>query len=227
MTCYARKTKQCVSSRKVGKKLCVATSSLLTVKNLSLLPFSVVIQSWEKYQTTINHSLYGAPCKTMTHEVRTIFRKVKKQPTATLEEEALKGSLKAFETTVAKYTTGNAPQCNWALPMFEKAYVQVHFKLASEHLNNSEKFWKKVLWSDQTKIKRFTVDLTCCVWKKSNVGLKSTTSAVKNGGGNSMLWGCFVYKGTEQLHHDEVLLNKSTLHSARTLKMGQGWVFYQ
>ncbi|KAL0158921.1 hypothetical protein M9458_046997, partial [Cirrhinus mrigala] len=104
---------------------------------------------------------------------------------------------------------------------------------ANEHLNNSEENWVKVLWSDETKIKLFVFNSSCCVWRRRNAAYdpKSTIPTVKHGGGNIMLWGCFSAKGTGQLHHIKgtmdgamycQILGENLLPS---LKMGHGWVF--
>ncbi len=60
------------------------------------------------------------------------------------------------------------------------------------------------------------------------------SQTVKHGGGNIMLWGRFSAKVTGRLHHIEgpmdgamycKVLDENLLPSARTLKMGHGWVF--
>lgn len=70
--------------------------------------------------------------------------------------------------------------------------VQARLKLASYQLNDSEKAWKKVLWSDETKMELFGINSTCRVWRKRNAkyGPKNMISTVKHRGGNIMLWGC-------------------------------------
>ena len=56
------------------------------------------------------------------------------------------------------------------------------------------------MWSDETKIGLFGINSTCGVWRKRNAEYnpKNTIPAVKHGGGNLMLWGCFSAKGTGQ-----------------------------
>ena len=65
------------------------------------------------------------------------------------------------------------------------------------------------MWSDETKIELFSINLTHRVWRKRNAEYnpKNTIPPVKNGGGNLMLWGCFSAKGTGRLHRIEGRMN--------------------
>ena len=200
-----------------------------------------IIQKWKTYKTTINQPWSGAPCKVSPHGVRMIMRKVRDQPRTTQEE--LVNDLKAVGTTVTKQNIGNTLRRNGLkscsackVPLLKKAHVQARLKFAKEHLNDSEKTWEKVLWSDETKIELFGINLTRHVWRERNADYdsKNTISTVKHGGGNIMLWGCFSAKGTGRLHRIEgqmdgamycKILDENLLPSARTLKMGHGWVF--
>ncbi|KAI3377557.1 hypothetical protein L3Q82_008725, partial [Scortum barcoo] len=74
------------------------------------------------------------------------------------------------------------------------------------------------------------------VWRQRNAehDPKNTILMVKHGGRNILLWGCFSAKATGRLHCIEGQMNGAMCHrfldenvlaSARTLKMGHGWVF--
>src|SRR4029434_9869680 len=50
------------------------------------------------------------------------------------------------------------------------------------------------MWSDETKIKLFSINSTSRVWRGKNAEY-DTIPTVKHGGGNNMLWGCFSANG--------------------------------
>ena len=62
------------------------------------------------------------------------------------------------------------------------------------HLTDSQTIRNKLLWSDETKIELFSLNVKPHVWKKPG-----TIPTVKPGGGSIMLWGCFSVAGTGRL----------------------------
>ena len=57
--------------------------------------------------------------------------------------------------------------------------------------------WKRVIWSDETKINRFGSDGRHWVWKKQGEALSDrlVDGTIKFGGGSLMMWGCFCWDG--------------------------------
>ncbi len=75
------------------------------------------------------------------------------QPRTTWEE--LANDLKTAGTTITKQNIGNTLRRNGLrscsackVPLIKKAHMQACLKFADEHLNDSEKAWENVLWSD-------------------------------------------------------------------------------
>uniref|UniRef100_A0A8C4S771 Tc1-like transposase DDE domain-containing protein n=1 Tax=Erpetoichthys calabaricus TaxID=27687 RepID=A0A8C4S771_ERPCA len=90
---------------------------------------------------------------------------------------------------------------------------------------------KKILWSDETKIKLFGLNARRHVW-----GKPGTIPTVKHGGGSIMLWGCFSVAGTGRLvrikgkmaaamYRD--ILDENLLQSALDLRLGRRFIFQQ
>jgi hypothetical protein len=62
--------------------------------------------------------------------------------------------------------------------------------------------WKRVLWSDETKINRIGSDGRVYTWKPVGEAIsdRTTTPTVKHGGGNNlMVWGCMGWNGVGTL----------------------------
>ena len=200
-----------------------------------------VIRKWKKHHTTANLPRPGPPHKIWPGGVSLIMPTVRNHPKTTRGE--LMNQLKAAGTTVTKETVGNTlrhhglKSCSARkVPLLKKKHVQARMKFAIHHLDDSEEAWKKVMWSDETKIELFGLNSTRRVWRAKNTEYnpKNTIPTVKHGGGNIMLWGCFSAKGTGQLHRIEGrmdgamyrgILDQHLLPSVRQLKMGGGWVF--
>ena len=57
--------------------------------------------------------------------------------------------------------------------------------------------WKRVVWSDETKINRIGSDGRKWVWKRAGEQLspRLVEETVKVGGGHLMFWGCMTWEG--------------------------------
>lgn len=65
--------------------------------------------------------------------------------------------------------------------------------------------WRRVVWSDETKIKRFCSDGLKWAWIRDGEQLQSrhVKPTVKHGGGNIKVWSCITYDGVGWLSHIE------------------------
>ena len=79
------------------------------------------------------------------------------------------------------------------VPMLKHVHRQKQLKFAQYHQNWTVEDWKRVLWSDETKINRIGSDGKVYCWKRCGeiVSDRTSTPTVKHGGGNNlMIWGC-------------------------------------
>ena len=71
--------------------------------------------------------------------------------------------------------------------------------------------WKRVVWSDETKINRVGSDGKQWVWKQRGEGLieREVQGTVKFGGGNIMIWGWMGWDGVGELAEVEGRMDAS------------------
>ena len=97
------------------------------------------------------------------------------------------------------------------VPLLKARHHTACLKFAREHMEWTVEDWKKVLWSDETKINRIGSDGRQVVWKKKKeqISDRTTTPTVKHGGGgNLMVWGCFGWNGVGKLVEVQGIMDK-------------------
>uniref|UniRef100_A0A803KDE8 Tc1-like transposase DDE domain-containing protein n=1 Tax=Xenopus tropicalis TaxID=8364 RepID=A0A803KDE8_XENTR len=111
-------------------------------------------------------------------------------------------------------------------------------QFATSHVGDTANMWKKVLWSDETKMELFGQNAKRYVWQKTNTAHHSEHNipTVKFGGGSIMLWGCFSSAGTGKLVRVDgkmdgakyrAILEENLLESAKDLRLGRRFTFQQ
>jgi hypothetical protein len=82
-------------------------------------------------------------------------------------------------------------------PALKKHHRKARLDFALTHKDWTVEDWKKVVWSDETKINRLGSDGRKWVWKKPGEGLSDrlVEGTVKFGGGSLMMWGCMLWEG--------------------------------
>ena len=98
--------------------------------------------------------------------------------------------------------------------------------------------WKRIIWSDETKINRIGSDGQEYVWKKAGepLGDRQIRGTVKFGGGSLMVWGCMGWNGVGQLAEVEgrmdgeqyvAILNDHLLPSMEKSGIAEGDTIFQ
>ncbi len=82
-------------------------------------------------------------------------------------------------------------------PKLSARHIKARLDFARKYSNWRIDDWKRVIWSDETKINRLGSDGRLWCWKKSGERLKRqhVKETLKSGGGSLMVWGCMLYSG--------------------------------
>ena len=82
-------------------------------------------------------------------------------------------------------------------PYLLPRHIRQRLEFALRHQHWTVKDWKRVIWSDETKVNRLGSDGRKWVWKKpgSELTNKDIQGTMKFGGGSLMFWGCMTAQG--------------------------------
>ena len=94
-------------------------------------------------------------------------------------------------------------------PLLGRKHRESRRKFAEKYKEWTVEDWKRVQWSDETKINRLGSDGRQWVWKEKGEGLidREVEGTVKFGGGNMMVWGCMGWNGVGELAEVEGKMN--------------------
>lgn len=82
-------------------------------------------------------------------------------------------------------------------PLLAPRHIKARLDFALAHKDWTLEDWKKVVWSDETKINRLGSDGEHYVWRRKGEKLSKrlVQGTVKFGGGSLMMWGCMGWDG--------------------------------
>ena len=82
-------------------------------------------------------------------------------------------------------------------PLLSAKHRKARLDFAHAHKDWTLDDWKRVVWSDETKINRLGSDGRKWAWKKPGEGLSDrlVEGTAKFGGGSIMIWGCMTWEG--------------------------------
>lgn len=181
-----------LSNRKIGHKYGVSEAAVRKI--------------WKKFQelgTVADKIGRGRKRKTSIKEDRRIIRETKKNSTITSRVIRENLQLNISERTVRRRLREAGLRNNFALrrPLIRKANKMKRLEFAKKYADKPLDFWKKVLWSDESKFELFGHKQRLRVWSKPGEKLldKNIQKTVKYGGGNTLVWGCFAWSGLGNL----------------------------
>ena len=95
-------------------------------------------------------------------------------------------------------------------PMISQKNKKERLAFAKAHQDWSVDDWKRVIFSDETKINRFGSDGRSWTWFREGESLqpKNVQQTVKHGGGSLMVWGCITSGGVGYLTEIEGIMDQ-------------------
>jgi len=221
--------------------------SYQTISDKWKIPRSTVQSIIKKHKitgTTRNLSGRGRKPTFDERATRKIIRKVNENPRITSSKLAAEINSETGSTphpsTVRKLIRNNGMKSHYAVkkPFINKKNQMKRLAFAKKHINEPESFWRKVLWSDESKFNIFASDGRSRVWRKNGEALKlrNLNATVKHGGGSVMLWGSMAYSGVGNFEFIEgimtkevylAILKRNLRDSARKLSLGRQFVFQE
>ena len=162
--------------------------------NVSKSGVQRIVKKFEKTETLVNKSGRGRKRKISKILERKLVREASKNPRVTadtLVNDAATSGVNVSKKTVTRALQQNGLQAYRPrkTPFLKKRHLTARLKYANDNLQKDYSHWKRVIWSDETKIELFGHRSVAYVWRKTGEAHnpKATVQTVKHGGGNIML----------------------------------------
>lgn len=180
------------SQRKVAEKYGVSRGAV-----------QKIVLKHQKLGSVADRTGRGRNRKSDQREDTRIIREIKKDPFVTIRALREKLSLSISDRTVRRRIAEHGLKSHFARkrPFISRVNKEKRLRFARNHINKPLEFWKRVVWSDESKFELFNRKRRLRVWRKSDEGLKDKhlQGTMKHGGGNIMVWGCFSWFGVGNL----------------------------
>lgn len=171
------------SSREIADKLKVSQRSVIVVRkrrNVAFMP-----------------NTGGRPRLLKDSDARLMIREMKKNGSKTPKQAA-----NAINKDVSEWTARRALQriglvaaVKKKKPALSDKNIRARLEFCRNHEHWTVDDWKRVIWSDETKINRFQSDGKAYFWSRPHETIQKhhVKQTVKHGGGSLMVWGCFTW----------------------------------
>lgn len=206
----SRKAHLSVMQRNLVVDLVNDGNSYRNVQKKTGIPFTTISSIMKKYNligTTADIAGRGRKRKTTAAIDRNIIISVKKNRFESAKNIAQKvekdHNLKITPQTVRNriHEHGFQGRVVRKKPFLSKNHMQKRLAFAKKYSTMPLSFWKKVIWSDESKYNLKSSDGIQKVWRKQGEAYKLSCmrGTVKFGGGNIMVWGCMAWNGPGKL----------------------------
>lgn len=186
------------SARKIAEKLNISRQTVINVKKR------------QNIVQVVNAG--GRPRKLTDGDARAVERLLRKNECRTPREAAAKLELQASTWTVRRSLNkiGMVAAVKQKKPALSERNVKARLHFCRERKDWTIEDWKRVIWSDETKINRYQSDGKAYFWHRPQEKLQrgQVKQTVKFGGGSLMIWGCFTWWHIGPLFRISGIMNK-------------------
>jgi transposase len=165
--------------------------------------YSTVSRVRRDNSCNVKKSRGGRPSKLTATDKRRVVRMITsgEVDTATQAKQQL---CNAIDTNISTKTVvrelkkaGMKATTKQKKPLLLSRHIRQRLEFAKKYQHWTLDDWKRVIWSDETKINRLGCDGRIWIWKKPGEPLveRHIKPTVKFGGGSLMIWGCMTAKG--------------------------------
>lgn len=221
-----------------------------TIRNIAEIvkkPKSTVFNIVKRYANSENYENLPKPSKRKIFsdsDERWLVRQIKKNPNLSAPKLASEAEIRLGKTanpeTIRNVLRKHDLHGRVARrkPFINKVNKQKRVNFAREYRNKDFSFWRKVIFTDESKYNIFRSDGLSYIWRKPNTELlkQNLRPTVKHGLGSVMVWGAISAAGPGNLHIIEGIMDhryyidvlKSNLSTtAEKLGLGNDYYFYQ
>lgn len=204
--------------RRIAVRQFKAGKSYKDISELLCRPITTVksiIYRFTKTQKYRNVPRKGRPPILTEKEKRLVVRKVKKDAKVSAPKLQVQVANElgktVSENTVRNvlYAAGFHGRTARRKPYINKVNRKKRRTYAETNRNKDFDFWKRVVFTDESKFNIFKSDGRVTVWRKKNSEMeeRNLTATVKHGGGCIQVWGCMSANGVGDLHPIDGILD--------------------
>lgn len=162
-----------------------------------------IIKRFLETGKTENKQRSGRPKKLTVRERQTVIRDAQKNPFASAQSISAQVAT-SFGKIVHPQTIRNVlhsanihGRAARKKPFISEKNRLKRLEFAKAYITKPMEFWRRVIFSDESKFNLFGSDGKRFVWRKPNTELhsKNLKATVKHGGGHVMVWGCMSSDG--------------------------------
>lgn len=172
--------------------------------NISKTGVEKICKKFKETHQVSNLPGRGSKRATTAREDTLIVRQAKIKPKISSVEIKDELNLNVSTKTIRRrlHEHGFTNRVSIKKPMITPKNKKKRLEFAKKYIDKPLSFWKRVVWSDESKFELVGKKKRRKIWRKVGEALldKHTTKTMKFGGGSIMVWGCFSWSGVGNLH---------------------------